>query len=71
MDNINPTKEDILSSSAYKHLPAVRMEMAALAEKRDRLGAPFLKERFRYLDGTWVLLHAMIGFNKIIIGILN
>jgi hypothetical protein len=62
----NPTKEEILSAPAYKHLPAVRREMQALAEKRDRIGAPFLKRKYRYLDGTWVLLHAMIGFNKII-----
>jgi hypothetical protein len=62
----NPTKEEILSSSAYKHLPAVRREMQALAKKRDRIGAPFLKRKYRYLDGTWVLLHAMMGFNKII-----
>lgn len=61
-----PTKEDIISPSAYKHLPAVRLQMEDLAEKRDRLGAPFLKKKYRYLDGTIVLLHAMIGFNKII-----
>jgi hypothetical protein len=63
---MNPTKEDILSPSAYKHLPRVRQMMADLAKKRDDLGAPFLKKKYRYLDGTWVLLHAMIGFNKII-----
>lgn len=62
----NPTKENILSPSAYKHLPSARKAMLALEERRNQLKAVFLKKKYRYLDGTYVLLHAMIGFNKII-----
>ena len=59
------TRTNILTISAYKYLPYAEKEMKALERKREIVGAAFLKKRLT-INGVIILLHAMIGFNKII-----
>lgn len=61
----NQVIKNILTPDGYKLLPDAMRELEALERRREIYGAPFLKKRMKF-GGVWILLHSMIGFNKII-----